>query len=102
MSSTKGDAAAGGGISFALAGIPVRVRSTFFVTAALLALMGGQESPARIAMWAAIVLLSVLWHELGHAIAAIAFGFKPDIELGGMGGLTHTGATAMAVVLALG
>ena len=94
MSSTKAETTAGGGLSFALAGIPVRVRSTFFVTAALLALMGGQESPTRIAMWAAIVLLSVLWHELGHALAAIVFGFKPAIELGGMGGLTHTGATS--------
>jgi Zn-dependent protease len=94
MTSTKVETAAGAGMSFMLAGIPVRVRSTFFVTAALLALMGGQESPARIAMWAAIVLVSVLWHELGHALAAIVFGFKPEIELGGMGGLTHTGATS--------
>jgi tetratricopeptide (TPR) repeat protein len=93
MSSPKAEAA-GGGISFALAGIPVRVRAAFLVTAALLALMGGEESPAKIALWAAIVLLSVLWHELGHALAAIGFGFKPEIELAGMGGLTHTGATA--------
>lgn len=39
--------------------------------------------------WMALVSLSVLVHELGHAFAARAFGAKPSIQLVGLGGLTR-------------
>jgi Zn-dependent protease len=39
--------------------------------------------------WVAVVFVSVLVHELGHAVAGLAFGRKVDIELHGMGGTTR-------------
>lgn len=39
--------------------------------------------------WMLLVTLSVLVHELGHAIAARMFGARPSIHLVGLGGLTR-------------
>lgn len=39
--------------------------------------------------WGFIVLISVLVHELGHALAMRAFGYGAWIELHALGGLTH-------------
>ena len=38
--------------------------------------------------WVAIVFVSVMLHELGHAGAGLAFGLEPSIDLHGMGGTT--------------
>lgn len=48
----------------------------------------GRQDPRRLLIWAAIVFVSVLVHELGHALMGRAFGLKPWIELHGMGGTT--------------
>lgn len=42
-----------------------------------------------VAIWVAIVFLSVLIHEYGHALTALAFGQRAHIDLLGFGGLTH-------------
>ncbi len=47
---------------------------------------------ALVATWAGLILLSILLHELGHALAARAFGYHPSIHLVGMGGLTQPNA----------
>jgi stage IV sporulation protein FB len=39
-------------------------------------------------IWAVVISISVLVHEFGHALTAIAFGQKAKIDLVGMGGLT--------------
>jgi Zn-dependent protease len=50
-----------------------------------------------VALWMAMVSLSVLVHELGHASAAAAFGYPAQIQLVGLGGLTRAeGSEAMA------
>jgi Zn-dependent protease len=41
------------------------------------------------AAWMAIIFLSVLVHELGHAGASLAFGYRPTIQLEWMGGHTQ-------------
>ncbi len=92
----------GVGTSFSLFGIPVRVMSSFWIIAVLFGLSGatGAESPAKgvafALVWAAIVFVSIVLHELGHALTALAFGAKPAITLHAMGGLTHYQAGRMS------
>lgn len=47
--------------------------------------------------WTAIVLFSILLHEMGHALAARRFGARPSIKLHAFGGLTFTGVHASRV-----
>lgn len=75
------------GPSFRLAGIPVRIDVTFFVIAVMLGL--GARSGGLLVAWVAVVFLSVLIHEMGHAIAFRRFGVPPEILLQGTGGLTY-------------
>lgn len=71
---------------FRLGSIPVRIRPEFFILPAYGALTAGRLDMGLI--WVAIVFVSILWHELGHALAMRVFGFPPRIELHGMGGWT--------------
>jgi stage IV sporulation protein FB len=45
------------------------------------------EAPLRVASWAIAVFVSILWHELGHAVLQRKFGQQTEIELNGFGGL---------------
>lgn len=74
--------------------IPVRVHPIFLLLAALIAWlnsmsMSGTSMVVSIAIWMVVIFISVLFHEYGHALTALAFGQKPRIDLAGMGGLTH-------------
>lgn len=40
-----------------------------------------------LAVWLAVFLISILWHELGHAFAMRRYGGRPEVLLYGMGGL---------------
>lgn len=75
-----------GELRFNLLGFPVRVQPFFWLTAAVLGASAGD--PARIGAWVAVVFVSVLVHELGHATAARLFGSPAQIMLHGFGGLT--------------
>jgi Zn-dependent protease len=75
-----------GALEFRLGKIPVRIHATFFLMAAFLGLY--DTNLVAIASWVAIVLVSVLFHELGHASMGLAFGLEPRIDLHGMGGTT--------------
>jgi len=75
-----------GELRFNLLGFPVRVQPFFWLTAAVLGASAGD--PARIGAWIAVVFVSVLVHELGHAMAARLFGSPAQIMLHGFGGLT--------------
>jgi Zn-dependent protease len=75
---------------FHVAGFPVRVHPLFF----LIAFASGWallKEPARLALWVGIVFVSVLLHELGHALAFRRYGCPAAIELHGMGGTTTGG-----------
>ena len=83
-----------GGLTFSLFGIPVRIATSFWIIAILFGTgTGGNTSAARAVaealIWTAIVFVSILMHELGHATAARAFGAAPTITLHALGGLTH-------------
>src|SRR5687768_14433746 len=42
-----------------------------------------------IALWMGIIFLSILVHELGHAVVSRVYGYKPTIHLVGLFGLTN-------------
>lgn len=76
----------GGGPSFRIAGIPVRIDISFFLIVLLFGF--GTRSLPLLVSWAIVVAGSVLLHELGHAVAFRIYGQQPSIVLHGMGGLT--------------
>jgi Zn-dependent protease len=73
-------------VQFRLGSIPVRIRGPFLFMAVVLG--ARLERPDLIAIWVAVVFVSVLVHEMGHAVIGRAFGLVPQIELHGMGGTT--------------
>lgn len=73
-------------MQFRIGSIPVRVRGPFLFMALVLGTT--KQSPPLIAIWVAVVFVSVLVHELGHAVVGRFFGLTPQIELHGMGGTT--------------
>jgi stage IV sporulation protein FB len=79
-------------MDFKLGSIPVRIHGWFIIMAVVLG--SNDSNPARLATWVAIVFVSVLVHELGHALVGRAFGLVPRIELHGMGGTTAFEAPA--------
>ena len=79
-------------LSFTLLGFPVRVEWSFFIMAAILGWRGGDFT--LLISWVAVLFVSVMVHELGHAFAAKTYGYSPSITLYSMGGLTHYNALA--------
>ncbi len=79
-------------LRFRFAGFPVEVLPNALLLAGVFFLLGlsWQWSLGLIAATVAIALFSVLFHELGHATLARAFGLEPiHITLHGMGGVTR-------------
>lgn len=74
------------GWQFRVLNFPVRVHFSFFLIALLLGFSLGNV--ILLALWVVIVFVSVLLHELGHAVVAEYYGRAPHIELYSMGGLT--------------
>jgi Zn-dependent protease len=72
--------------SFRIGPFPVRVYAWFFLSAVLLGQSYGFGW--RMAAWIFVVFVSVLCHELGHAVVGRAFGGRPEIHLQAFGGVT--------------
>jgi len=85
----------GGPPHFTVFGVPVRVGMGFWVMSALFGLMATREgaptseSVRRALTWTAIVFVSIMVHELGHALVVRRFGGRPAITLHALGGLTN-------------
>jgi Zn-dependent protease len=82
-------------LKFPLLGIPVSVHVTFL----FIALLGVTAySGIEIAIWTAAAFVSILLHEMGHALTARGFGASGvNVTLYGMGGLTsYSAATKMS------
>lgn len=75
-------------LRFRLFNMPVTVRGSFLVIAALIGIIGVGDVSQTIA-WIVIVFFSILIHELGHAFTARMYGSQVAIELNGLGGLTR-------------
>lgn len=72
---------------FTIAGVPVRLELTFFL---IVGLLGVAVAPtfALLAAWISVATLSILLHEMGHALAYKAFGHPSHVVLMGFGGVT--------------
>lgn len=82
-------------LSFKLLGIPVGVHATFL----FIALLGAMSYRGwDIAMWTIAAFVSILTHEMGHALVARGFGARGvNVTLYGLGGVTtysHVGTMA--------
>lgn len=72
-------------LRFSMFGIPIRVHPLFWVVSAF---MGWNPDDLKFTwIWIACVFVSILVHELGHAIMAKIFGWPPQIILYHFGGL---------------
>ena len=71
-------------LSFRCMGIPVRVHPLFWLIACLL---GWSDHFQLVILWIVAVFISILVHEMGHALCARHFGCQPWIVLHGFGGL---------------
>jgi stage IV sporulation protein FB len=72
-------------LHFRIFGFPVRVHPFFWVVAAFMGL--NLRDPQKVLLWVAVVFVSVLVHELGHASIQRLYGGHPWITLYGLGGL---------------
>jgi Zn-dependent protease len=68
-------------------GIPVKIDPSFLFICALLAYSRLSE-PIFLIEWLIVIFVSILVHELGHALVVRSFGLSPQIMLYSMGGLT--------------
>jgi stage IV sporulation protein FB len=75
-------------LHFRVLGIPVRVHPLFWLTTLLLGVrIRGGTPPVEFAIWVVVVFVSVLIHELGHALVQRHYGGHPWITLQALGGL---------------
>jgi Zn-dependent protease len=74
-------------LNFSVLGIPVRVHPLFWLVSLILGSGGGGRDLMLPVLWVLAVFVSVLAHELGHALVIRHFGAQPWITLYGMGGL---------------
>jgi Zn-dependent protease len=77
-------------LRFRLFGVPFEIGPYFWVGSALLGsnVAHGEHALPLLAIWVACVTVSIVVHELGHALAARRFGVVPQVTLYGLGGLT--------------
>ncbi|MBI3236519.1 MAG: M50 family metallopeptidase, partial [Chlamydiales bacterium] len=72
--------------------IPIKVSPFFWLTAALigwLSSMGMKQMLISTLIWVGVIFVSVLVHEMGHALTALCFKRKSRIELVAFGGATY-------------
>jgi stage IV sporulation protein FB len=89
-----------GDVNFAIFGFPVRIHPYFWLLALFLGFGSAAGENMRqavlgLAVCAVALFLSILIHELGHALVMRRFGFSPRITLHGFGGVasSDTGGT---------
>jgi membrane-associated protease RseP (regulator of RpoE activity) len=64
------------------------VEPVFFVIMGLLGLQLAEQSIGLVFLWVGVAFVSILVHELGHALTLKAFGVPSEITLLGLGGVT--------------
>ena len=77
-----------GVLKLTLFGFPVQIHPLFWLVAYLL-VSGSKAGIGAQLIFAAVIFVSILTHELGHAFAARGAGQEPDITIHAFGGLTR-------------
>ena len=72
-------------LHFKVLGIPVRVHPLFWLISFLMGFH--PDDPKQAFLWMAVVFLSILLHEMGHALLIRYFGWSPSVVLYSFGGL---------------
>ncbi len=74
--------------------IPIRIHPIFWLLVVLISIINtpilssfDTSSVLETLTWAAVIIISLLIHEYGHAFTARIFGQEAQIDLMGMGGL---------------
>lgn len=68
--------------------IPIRIFPVFWVLVFLLSWLNSGTIIGTL-IWSAVIVISVLVHEYGHALTALAFGQEAEIDLVEFGGVTR-------------
>lgn len=78
-------------LRFRLFGIPYEIGVQFWIFTALLGstLLNTPNGPLKLVLWVVCALLSIVVHELGHAVVGRRFGAQSYVLLYGLGGLTY-------------
>jgi Zn-dependent protease len=74
--------------NFRVFGFPVQIQLFFWIVGAVLSLLWAGNDVAAAVLIFGVFFISILGHELGHALAVRKFGSRPSIILHGFGGLT--------------
>jgi Zn-dependent protease len=75
-------------LRFRLFGIPVTVVPWFWLAGLITGWHPNtNEHLGLLVIWIACLFVSILVHEMGHALTALAFGWPPEVYLYGFGGL---------------
>jgi stage IV sporulation protein FB len=76
--------------------IPVTMSLSFWVVGGLIGYFNTGSLIGTL-IWIAVIFISVLVHEIGHALAACKIGLNPRIELIAFGGLTHYAGQGLSI-----
>lgn len=84
--------------------IPVRIHAYFWILALIIGWLNSfsditslNSALIKTALWVAVITISVIVHEFGHALSAVAFGQKASIDLVGFGGLTQRSGSKLSL-----
>src|SRR5258707_350591 len=78
-------------LKFKVLGVPVAVTGWFWLATVFLGGGTRAHSPEDwegVAVWTLVGFVSILLHDLGHALVGRLFGASPAIQLHGFGGVT--------------
>jgi Zn-dependent protease len=79
-----------GAIRFGLLGFQIQIQPSFWWVALVLLLVGAQDrNPVDSILLVAIVFVSIVTHEMGHALAAKRAGLSPVVVIHAFGGFTR-------------
>lgn len=76
--------------------VPIVIFPAFWIFSFLIAFFISGGDFLQMFIWVGIIFISILVHELGHALTALCFGRECHIELVAMGGLTQHDGKALS------